>query len=199
MTDISVSGRYGKKPAASGRRKGTETKTGFDAVLTSAKGAAANGACRPPRTGAGAEGSPERLKGSGVLLPDLGKLRLEAAGYFTSQDESAMDGCAGEYEEARRRSGYAGLTEDMIKEKVREKYGGGTLADKCRMACELTELGIDKDESRETFREAYGEMLKATEAEYGELPHDDLTRILAMFGYAQGTGEPDGLHTEDKA
>ncbi len=186
MTDISVSGRYGKKPASSGRRRSTETKTGFDAVLTSAKDAAVHGACSPPRTGAGEEGRLNELKGSSVLLPDQGKLRLEAAGYFASQDGSGMDVCEGESEEVRRRGGYAGLTEDEIREKVREKYGGGTLADKCRVACELTELGIDKAESRETFREAYGEMLKATEAEYGDLPPDDLTRILAMFGYAQG-------------
>ncbi len=196
MNDISVSGRYGKKPASSGGRRGTDTKPGFDAALTSAKCAAAHELCRPPRTGGGEEGRPDELKGPCVLLPDLGKLRLEAAGYFASQDESGVDECAGEYGEARRRSGYAGLTEDGIREKVREKYGGGTLADKCRMACELSELGIDQAASRETFREAYGEMLKATEAEYGDLPHDDLTRILAMFGYAQGSR--DGMHMEDK-
>ncbi len=186
MTDISVSGRYGKKPASSGGRRGTETKTGFGAALTSAKGAAAHGARRPPRTGWGEEGCLEEHKGLCVMLPDMGKLGLEAAGYFALQDESTVDECEGEYEEVRHRSGYAGLTEDEIREKVREKYGGDTLADKCRAACELSELGIDQAASRETFREAYREMLKATETEYGELPPDDLTRILAMFGYAQG-------------
>ncbi len=181
MTDISVSGRYEKKPVSSGRRRGTETKTNFDAVLTSE---AAHGERRPTRTGVGEEGCPEEHKGSCVMLPDLGKLRLEAAGYFVSREESKADD--GEYEEVRRRSGYAGLTDDEIREKVRGKYGGGTLADMCRVACELSELGIDQAASRETFREAYEEMLKATEAEYGALPPDDLTRILAMFGYAQG-------------
>ncbi len=189
MTDISVSGRYGKKPASSGRRKGTEAKTGFDAALTSAKGEAAHEVSRPSLTGVGKAGQFEEAKGPFILLPDLDKLRLETLGELASTNEHIIDECSVEYEEVRRQSGYVGLTENEIKEKVIEKYKGNTLADKCRAACELLELGVDQTASRETFREAYGEMLKATEAEYGDLPHDDLTRILAMFEYAQGAGE----------
>ncbi len=189
MTDISVSGCYGKKPASSGRRKGKETKAGFDAVFTSAKGTAAHGVSRPPQTGVGESGHFEEAPEPCILLPDPGKLRLETLGELISKNEDIIDESAGEYEEVRCRSGYAGLTEDEIKEKVIEKYKGNTLADKCRVACKLLELGVDQAASRETFREAYREMLKATEVEYGDLPHDDLTRILAMFEYAQGAGE----------
>lgn len=168
MTGISISGQYGKKPAPSGGRKGTDTKTGFDAALTSAKGTAAQETGRPPQTG-GKEGRHLAARNEPcILFPDSGKFRLETTGYFAPQDTS---------------------TEDEIREKIREKYNGGTLADQCRAACELSERGIDQAASRAIFREAYAEMLQATEADYGHLPHDDLTRILAMFEYAQGKSE----------
>jgi len=65
---------------------------------------------------------------------------------------------------------------------------GATLADHCRAALDALEAGDHPDRARECLRQAYAELVQATEESWGFLPHDSLPRILAMAEYAQNNG-----------
>ncbi len=69
-----------------------------------------------------------------------------------------------------------------------EDAEGASLAERCRRALDALEAGEGGERQRETLRQAYGQLVCATEGAYGHLPHDDLTRILAMAEYAQKEG-----------
>lgn len=61
-----------------------------------------------------------------------------------------------------------------------ERDASGTLADQCRAALDALDVGNDCGSARECLRRTYEELVRATEADYGHLPHDSLPRILAM-------------------
>ncbi len=67
-----------------------------------------------------------------------------------------------------------------------------TRAERCRRALSEGETGTEDPSARAVLREVYDVLLRDTEADYGHLPHDDLTRILAMYARAQES------MTEDK-
>lgn len=61
----------------------------------------------------------------------------------------------------------------------------GTLAARCRADLDALEAGESSDAARARLREAYDQLISATEERCGHLPHDSLARILAMAEYAE--------------
>ncbi len=98
---------------------------------------------------------------------------------------------------AKGPAGSEGLTLEEWKEfgqhtglgKLRLGSGtAGTLADRCRADLDALAAGDDPGQARERLHQAYGKLVRATEGEYGHLPHDSLARILAMAEHAQKEG-----------
>lgn len=83
--------------------------------------------------------------------------------------------------------GYEGLSDDEIMEKLKEKYSGGTLADRCGMLWEMINLDLDGGSGWDAIRQIQNEMVKRTEGQYGSLHRDNPIRINAMIGVGENT------------
>ncbi len=83
--------------------------------------------------------------------------------------------------------GYENLSDDEIRQKIAERYSGGTLADRYAACWELFNTHIDANAASATMTHISDEMVKATEAEYGHLFRNNPIRVKAMFAYATGT------------
>lgn len=114
-------------------------------------------------------------------------------------DATRSEAGAAPAETAKGFTGGEGLTLEEWKElgqhtgmdKLRLGTGtAGTLADRCRADLDALEAGEDPGPARERLHQAYDELVRVTEAEYGHLPHDSLDRILAMAEHAQKEGGP---------
>jgi len=84
-----------------------------------------------------------------------------------------------------------GQLTDLDRLRLKTKHfhsAAATLADQCRAALDALEEGGDSGSIRESLHQAYDKLVRATEGAYGHLPHDSLTRILAMAEYAQKEG-----------
>lgn len=115
----------------------------------------------------------------------LGAAR-EEAGARTAQASGAPGGAAPSLEELRER-GAADLGRLRLRG-LRAQEEPGSLFDRCRAALDELEAGRGGEREREALHQAYDELVRETEGEYGGLPHDDLTRILAMAQRAQNKG-----------
>ncbi len=112
-------------------------------------------------------------------------------------DATREEAGAAQAETAKGPAGGEGLALEEWKEfgqhtgldKLRLGTGAaGTLADRCRADLDALETGEDPGPAREHLHQAYDELVRATEGEYGHLPHDSLVRILAMAEHAQKEG-----------
>lgn len=93
----------------------------------------------------------------------------------------------GEREWRRYVSGYEGLSDDEIVDKLNEKYGSGTLADRCGMLWEMICLDLDGGGGWDVIRQIQNEMAQRTEGQYGHLFRDNPLRVNAMIGVGENT------------
>lgn len=93
----------------------------------------------------------------------------------------------GEREWRRYVFGYEGLSDDEIVDKLNEKYGSGTLADRCGMLWEMICLDLDGGGGWDAIRQIQNEMAQRTEGQYGHLFRDNPLRVNAMIGVGENT------------
>ncbi len=112
------------------------------------------------------------------------------AGARAAQASGAPGAAAPSLEELKER-GAADLGRLRLRG-LRVPEEAGSLLGRCRAALDALEAGRGGQRERETLHQAYDALVCATQGEYGHLPHDDLTRILAMAQRAQKEGGFEG-------
>jgi len=130
--------------------------------------------------------------------PAAGRSPRTGSGFGAALDATRKEAKAQPKAAPRVTAGNGRLSPEGLKEsgqltdldKLRLETGrfqgaAGTMADRCLAALDALEAGDDSGDAREYLRQAYGELVRATEDGYGRLPHDSLARILAMAEYAQ--------------
>ncbi len=205
MLEIKPAGCSGGKPSKSNAHKYPTSKTNFDTALSAEaeKDAAAQAHdAAEPFPSENSDQLLEQLKNF-IGTPVFDQMRLKVLCSPSSISKDTKDDYKAaekldEYLNQKLENGYENLTDDEIRKEVSRKYSGGTLADELRKAFDLSQMGIDINASKELLRQGYGKMLRATEDAYGNLPHDSLERITAMFYYAQSfmNKEPNGGDTK---